>query len=388
MSAAMQDHEFAPIRSLETSTMKIQAAVTRAKGAAFSLEPLTLEAPLRDEVRVRIAAVGVCHTDIAMRDQVFPVPLPIVLGHEGAGYVEAVGADITDLAPGDAVLMSFRSCGACPSCNAHAPSYCHRFFPLNFGGARADGTTALTCDEGAVHSHFFGQSAFATHVVAHRSNVVKVARDAKLEILAPFGCGIQTGAGAVMNALKLRAGDSLAVFGTGSVGLSAIMAARVVGATTIIAVDRNPARLALAGELGATATIDATTTDPVARIGELTGAGVAFALDTTAVPSVLTQAVAALAPRGTLGIIGASRPDETVTLNIIDIMTNGKHIRGIVEGDSEPAQFLPTLIALHAQGRFPVEKMMRFYDFAALDQAVHDSETGACVKAVIVMPPS
>jgi aryl-alcohol dehydrogenase len=366
--------------------MQIEAAVTRTKGGTFAIETLELEAPRRDEVLVRIAAVGVCHTDIAMRDQVFPVPFPIVFGHEGAGHVEAVGADITDLAPGDAVLMSFRSCGTCPSCNAHAPSYCHAFFPLNFGGSRADGTTALTCDAGLVHSHFFGQSAFATHVLAHRTNVVKVVSDAPLETLAPFGCGIQTGAGAVMNALKLRAGDSIAVFGTGSVGLSAIMASGIVGATTIIAIDRNPARLALARELGATATIDVAGSDPVVRIRELTKGGVAFALDTTAVPAVLTQAFAALAPRGTLGIVGASRPDETVTLNIIDIMTNGKHIRGIVEGDSEPENFLPTLIALHAQGRFPVEKMIRHYPFAAIEQAVHDSETGACVKAVIVMP--
>ncbi len=370
--------------------MIIQAATMRGRGASFTIEPLTLEAPRRDEVRVRIAAVGVCHTDIAMRDQVFPVPLPIVLGHEGAGYIEAVGADISDLQPGDAVLMSYRSCGACASCDAHAPSYCHQFFPLNFGGTRADGSTALRCEAvssaGPVHSHFFGQSAFATHVVAHRSNVVKVAAAAPLEILAPFGCGIQTGAGAVMNALKLRAGDSLAVFGTGSVGLSAVMAAKIVGATTIIAIDQRESRLALARELGATETIDAAHEDVVAGIRERTGSGVGYALDTTAAPTVIAQAVGALAPRGILGIVGASRPEEMMTLNIIDVMTNGKQIRGIVEGESEPARFLPILIELYQQGRFPVDKMISHYKFSEINQAVHDSETGACVKAVLVMP--
>ncbi|HQT89342.1 MAG TPA: NAD(P)-dependent alcohol dehydrogenase [Acidiphilium sp.] len=370
--------------------MKIQAAVTRSRGAEFTIEPLILDEPQREEVRVRIAAVGVCHTDIAMRDQVFPVPLPIVLGHEGAGYIDAVGEGVTDFVPGDAVLMSYRACGVCPSCSAHAPSYCHRFFPLNFGGARADGSTSLRCDTGSrdatVHSHFFGQSAFASHVIAHYSNVVKVADTAPLGILAPFGCGIQTGAGAVMNALHVRAGDSLAVFGTGSVGLSAVMAAKIVGATSIIAIDRSDSRLALAAELGATATINPTREDAVAQIQALTGTGVAYALDTTAVPSVITQAVSALAPRGTLGIIGASHPDETMTLNIIDVMTNGKQIRGIVEGDAEPALFLPTLIKLYEQGRFPVDKMIRHYAFSEINQAVRDSETGACVKAVLVMP--
>lgn len=363
--------------------MHIQAAVTREKGGIFHLETLSLEAPRPDEVRVRITAVGICHTDLAMRDQVFPVPQPIVLGHEGAGIVEEVGAAVPGLKAGDKVVMSYRACGRCPSCTAHAPSYCHGFFPLNFAGSRADGSTALSCDSGPVHSHFFGQSSFASHVLAHYSNVVKVADDADLAVLAPFGCGIQTGAGAVINALKVPPGASLAVFGTGSVGLSAIMAAASVGATTIIAIDRNPARLALAQSLGATHVINAADEEPVATINAITGGGVGYAIDTTAIIAVLSQALAALAPRGTLGIIGASRPDEVLPVPVIDLLTSGKHVRGIVEGDAEPAVFLPTLIALHAQGRFPAEKMMRFYDFAEINQAVHDSENGVCVKAVL-----
>ena len=366
--------------------MHIQAAVTREKGGNFHPETLSLEGPRADELLIRITAVGVCHTDLAMRDQVFPVPQPIVLGHEGAGIVEQIGANVRGFEVGDKVVMSYRACGACPSCNAHAPSYCHAFFPLNFSGARSDGSTSLRCDEGPVHSHFFGQSSFASHVVAHHSNVVKMAADADLAVLAPFGCGIQTGAGAVMNALKIRPGESLAVFGAGSVGLAAVMAARVVGATTIIAVDRNPARLALARELGATHTVNVGETDSVPAIQAITGSGVMYAIDTTAVIAVLQQAFAALAPRGTLGVIGAPRPEDLLPVPVIDLLSSGKHLRGIVEGDSEPALFLPALAELHRQGRFPAEKMMRVYDFAQINEAVHDSETGACVKAVLRLP--
>lgn len=364
--------------------MQIQAAVTREKGGKFNIETLSLGAPHADELLIRIEAVGLCHTDLAMRDQVFPVPQPIVLGHEGAGIVEQVGAGVAGFTLGDKVVMSYRACGICPSCAAHAPSYCHRFFPLNFSGKRADGSTSLRCDGDIIHSHFFGQSAFASHVVAHHSNVVRVAADADLNVLAPFGCGIQTGAGAVLNALDMPAGESIVIFGTGSVGLSAIMGAVVAGATTIIAVDRQPARLALAHELGATHTLDAGEPDDVVdAIRQITGSGAMYALDTTALIPVLSQALAALAPRGTLGLIGASRPDEMLPVPVIDMLTSGKQVRGIVEGDSDPGLFLPKLIALHAQGRFPAEKMMRFYDFTQINEAVHDSETGRCVKAVL-----
>ena len=366
--------------------MHIQAAVTRAKGGAFHIETLSLEAPRADELLIRVTAVGVCHTDLAMRDQVFPVPQPVVLGHEGAGIVAQVGADVTGFAVGDKVVMSYRACGACPSCSAHAPSYCHAFFPLNFGAARADGSTSLRCEGEQVHSHFFGQSAFASHVVAHHSNVVKLAADADLAVLAPFGCGIQTGAGAVMNALKLRAGESLAVFGTGPVGLAAVMAAKTIGATTIIAVDRNAARLALAGELGATHMVNVSEAEAVPAIQAICGGGVAYAIDTTAAIPVLQQAFAALAPRGTLGVIGAPRPEDMLPVPLLDLLSSGKHIRGIVEGDSEPALFLPVLIELHRQGRFPAEKMMRFYDFAQINEAVQDAGTGACIKAVLRFP--
>ena len=232
--------------------MKIEAAVARAKFAPLNFEDLELEQPRHDEVRVRLVATGICHTDIAIRDQtIVPMPQPIVLGHEGSGIVEAVGGSVTKVKAGDRVTLSGDSCGNCPSCQASLPSYCHEFFQRNFGGGRRDGTTPLSIGGEKVHT-FMGQGSFATHVVCHDRNVIAVGRDAPLELLGPLGCGVITGAGAVINSLKVGVGKSIAVFGTGSVGLSGIMAAKLVGAGKIIAIDLRDDRLKLAGELGAT----------------------------------------------------------------------------------------------------------------------------------------
>jgi aryl-alcohol dehydrogenase len=365
--------------------MLVRAAVTRAKHVPMLLETLELGEPRADEIVVRLVGTGVCHTDIAMRDQAFPVPQPIVLGHEGAGVVERIGASVTRVRVGDHVVMSYDSCGACASCLADAATYCYDFFLHNFAGARRDGTTALSSAGQPVHSHFFGQSSFASHAICRERNVVRVRDDVPLELLGPLACGVQTGAGAVMNALRVRAGQSFAVFGAGSVGLSAVMAARVVGATTIVAVDINPKRLALARELGATHTIDASQDDPAKAIVAIGGAGVDFSLETTALPRVIRQAVESLAPRGTCGIVGASPAGSEMTLDVLHVMTAGRSVRGIVEGDSVPQTFVGTLIELYRQGRFPFDKLVTFYPFDRIDEAVRDSESGAVVKAIVTM---
>ncbi len=365
--------------------MLVVAAVTRAKHAPMALETLELDEPRADEIVVRLVATGVCHTDIAMRDQAFPVPQPIVLGHEGSGVVERVGASVTRVAVGDHVVMSYDSCGRCPSCLAGAATYCYEYFPYNFAGSRHDGTTALSSAGSPVHSHFFGQSSFASHAICRERNVVKVRDDVPLALLGPLACGIQTGAGAVMNALRVGPGRSFAVFGAGSVGLSAVMAARVVGATTIVAVDINPERLALARGLGATHTVDASKEDPAAAIVAIDGAGVDFSLETTALPRVIRQAVESLAPRGTCGIVGASPAGSEMTLDVLHMMTAGRSIRGIVEGDAVPQTFVATLIELYRQGRFPFDRLATFYPFDRIDDAVRDSEAGRVVKAIVTM---
>ena len=364
--------------------MNIRAAVTQSKGAPFTIEEVELDQPRDDEVLVQVKAAGICHTDLIIRDQWYPVPLPAVLGHEGAGVVEAVGAAVTKVAPGDRVAMSYGSCGGCAKCQEGRPWVCHDFWGRNFAAARADGTSALRRGDEVVHSHFFSQSSFATHAIATERNVTKLDRSIPLDVAAPFGCGIQTGAGAVMNALRPDAGTSIAVFGTGAVGLSAIMASRATGCTTIIGIDTRPARLEVAREMGATAVIDAGGADAVEAIREATaGLGVDFSLETTGSPQVLSQAVYSTGPGGTCGLIGAPPHGAQVSLDVNQLLGLGRTLKGIVEGESVPDVFLPRLIALWQQGRFPVERIMTYYDFDEIDRAAHDAEDGLVIKPVL-----
>lgn len=371
-------------RDQHPGTGAFRAAVVRRKGGPFVLEQVGLGAPQRDEVLVRVVAAGMCHTDMVVRDQVYPVPQPIVLGHEGSGVVEAVGADVTKVVPGDHVVLTFLPCGGCRACLEGAPASCENFNALNFSGQRPDGSHALHDQAGHdLHDRFFGQSSFGTYALANERNVVKVRKDAPLELLGPLGCGIQTGAGAVINALKVGPGASFAAFGGGAVGLSAVMAARAAGATTIFAIDIVPSRLELAKSLGATHVIDSRAEDAVEAIRRVTGGGVDFTLDSTGLPGVIRSAVLALRPRGTCGIVGASTPGTNVEIDANDFMQNCKRLRGIVEGDSVPDVFIPQLVDLHMQGRFPIDKLVRFYPFEQINEAARDSESGGTIKPVI-----
>ena len=365
----------------------IKAAVIREEGSAFTLEDLKLGAPGPLEVVVRVVAAGMCHTDLIIRDQYYPTPLPVVLGHEGSGVVEAVGDAVKAFEPGDHVVMSFMSCGICHPCQGGHPCHCDDFFALNFGGCRKDGSTAVTEPGGTqIHDHFFGQSSFATHAIAHERNLVKVDRQAPLELLGPLGCGIQTGAGAVMNSLGVGAGQSFAAFGAGAVGLSAVMAARTVGATTIIAVDVQPSRLELAKACGATHVVNAKETDPVEAIREITGGGADFSLESSGVPQVLRQAIDALGTMGTCGIVGAPKLGVEASFDVNQVMIPGKRIMGIVEGSSVPQIFIPQLVELQRQGRFPFEKLVKYYDFDQINEAVEDAEAGRTIKPILRMP--
>jgi aryl-alcohol dehydrogenase len=363
--------------------MKITAAVTESAHAPFVLQELELGELRPDEVLVRVAASGICHTDLIMRDQWYPVPLPAVLGHEGAGTVERVGSAVTLVSPGDRVGMSFDSCGNCPTCRTGRPAYCHGFWAHNFAATRADGTSALSRNGEIIHAHFFGQSSFATHAVAGERNVVVLPDSIPLEIAAPFGCGIQTGAGGVLDALRAPAGSTLAVFGTGAVGLSAIMGGAIAGCTTIIGIDRIPERLELARELGATHVVNTSERDATEEIRRITGYGADFTVETTGVPALLREAVEALAPRGMCGSIGAAAIGTDVAIDMATLLTAGRGLRGIVEGDSVPQTLLPRLIELWSQGKFPVERMMEFYDFDQIDEAARLAGEGKVIKPVL-----
>lgn len=365
-------------------TISIKAAVARTANADLTIEALTLEPPREDEILVRVVASGVCHTDLVVMSGNLPTPMPVVLGHEGAGIVEAVGAKVTKVKPGDSVVMTFNTCGSCPSCADDAMAYCYEFFPRNFFATRPDGTVALKAGGDGVHSNFFGQSSWATHALAHERNVVKVdATGDDLALMGPLACGIQTGAGTVMNALKVQSGKSFVCFGTGSVGLSAIMAAKVEGASTIIAVDMHDNRLALASELGATHGINAASGDVVARIKEITGGGATYALDTTGLPAVIRQAADALAPRGKVAILGAPMPGSEICLDNTDFMSTGKTLMGVVEGESDGDTFIPKLVGLWKDGVFPFDKLVRFYAFEDINQAIHDSHAGTTIKPIL-----
>lgn len=364
--------------------LKIQAAVLREKGGRFGFEPIEVDGPLAGEVLVRIVATGVCHTDISVRDQHIPVALPAVLGHEGSGVVEAVGDGVTKVRPGDSVVLSYAFCGACANCRRSRYSCCSLMPALNFGGKRlGTGRSPYSDAAGApVSGLFFGQSSFASHSLVPERNVVKIRGDVPLELMGPLGCGIQTGAGTVMNTLKPASGDSIVVFGAGSVGLSAVMAARVVGCATIIAVDLHRNRLDLARELGATHVLKADEVDIVAEIVRLTGDGAQFAVECTGSPKVLRQAVEALRVTGVAAIVGAA-PRGTEFSLPMGLVGLGRTIKGVIEGDSIADLFIPELIELWRQGRFPFDKLIRRYPMAQINEAIAASESGEVLKPVL-----
>ena len=366
--------------------MKTLAAVVTEIGKPLSLMELDIEDPRDDEILVRIVASGVCHTDLVVQAGMLPVPLPVTLGHEGAGVVEKIGSKVSKVKPGDHVVLSFNSCGSCESCIEKEPAYCYEFMARNFGAIREDGSTPLSNDNSPVHGNFFGQSSFATFSLCRELNIVKVSKDVDLSLLGPLGCGILTGAGAVINALPVKERSSFLVFGTGSVGLSSVMAAKMQGATTIIAVDLNDDRLEMALELGATHAFNPNkTTNLIEKIIELTTHGVMSALDTTGLPDVIRDAVLCLAPRGTCGILGACPPDFEIELNELHFFTGGRKLIGIVEGSAYPDTLIPKLINYFEEGLFPFDRLIKFYDFEHINQAIEDSEKGRTIKAIVRM---
>ena len=361
--------------------MITKAAVVSEKGAPFHIKEIQLDGPNVGEVLIRLVGSGICHTDLIVRDQQFPVKLPAVLGHEGSGIVEKVGEGVIGIEQGDHVVLSYSSCGACPSCYEGKTYACENFFQLNFGGKMSDGTSRLK-DEGEPLSHLFGQSSFSHYAVTNARNVVKVPKDVPLEILGPLGCGIQTGCGAILNKLKPEPGSSVAVFGCGSVGLSSVMAAKVAGCTTILAIDIYEERLKLAKELGATHTINPKREDALEVIMEITKKGVNYSLETSGVPQVLRQAVDCLAVSGTAAVIGAPPIGTEVSLDVKTIRSE-RTITGVVEGSGNPQVFIPKLIELYKKGQLPFDKLIDFYSLEEINQACEDAEKGICIKPVI-----
>lgn len=361
--------------------MKIKAAFTYNKGEEFKIEEAELQQPKDNEVLIKIVGCGVCHTDEAVRNQDIPVQLPAVLGHEGSGIVESVGKNVTEFEPGDHVVLSFATCGICENCLSGKGYMCKEFNNINFGGILKDGTSRITKD-GKEISMLFGQSSFATHVVADASNVIKVDKDIDLALLGPLGCGIQTGAGTVLNALKPEFGSTLVVFGCGSVGLSAIMGAKIANCSKIIGIDIVQSKLDLALELGATHVINSMETEKlVEAIKEITDGGANYAIETTGLGFLLNQGLYSLSPLGTIAVVGVT---GEVSIDIFTaLMAEGKTMVGVIEGNSIPKIFIPKLIEYYKEGKFPFDKLIKFYKFEDINKAFEDSKKGTVMKPIL-----
>lgn len=359
----------------------ITAAVATSPEGPFSLSAGRLEEPRAEEVRVRIRGVGICHTDLVMKASGYFNGG--VLGHEGAGIVEKVGEDVTDLAPGDHVVLSYFACHHCATCGAGQPAYCERFTRANASGGRLDGSSPLSIGGESAKGVFFYQSSFATHAIAHRNNAVKVDASLPIEILGPLGCGFQTGAGAVLNTLQARAGEGIAIFGAGAVGLAATMAAKAAGADPIIVVDRVDDKLETARRLGATHTLNGAEVDVVEEIQRIRPGGVHHALECVGVPTLLEQAVAVLRPTGTCALLGVGATGASARINLMTLL-QGRTLKGVIEGDSDPRTFIPRLIGLYQEGRFPFDTLVRTYPFDQINQAIEDMASGRVVKPVLL----
>ncbi|HEK1626362.1 TPA: NAD(P)-dependent alcohol dehydrogenase [Pseudomonas aeruginosa] len=367
--------------------MKILAAVAAQQQKPLDVRMLELDEPERDEVRVKIIATGICRTDLDVRDGYLPTPLPIVLGHEGAGIVEKVGTAVTRLRVGDHVVLSIGRCGVCGPCNQGQPAFCMQHMKLNFGGSRLDGSTCLHDGSTSVYSHFFCQSSHATYAVAHQSSLVKVPKDVDLKFLGPLACGVMTGAGGVLNSLKPAASDSIAIFGAGTVGLSALMAVNILGCERCIVVDNKRSRLELAKELGATHTVlSESGVDVAKQIREFTdGLGVHCAFESSGVRSVISTAFSSLRELGTLVMTGVLPQGTTLEFDAWSLL-RGRKIIGSVMGDTDPHFFIPKLVEFYRQGRLPLEKISKVYPLKSINDAIDDSSSGRVVKPIIFMP--
>ena len=369
------------------TTLLTQAAVVREAGGAFALEEVELASPRRDEVVVQLEASGMCHADLSARAGHIPFPLPAVLGHEGVGRIVEIGSAVEDVAVGDRVVISFNWCGHCLACMGGTPVYCENWPRLNLvGGSRSDGSSTLSQCGHSLHGHFFGQSSFSRRILAAARSVVRVPEDMPASVLAPLGCGIQTGVSAVTSVLRPQPGARVAVFGVGAVGLSAIMGLQFTGAAQVIAVDIHPTRLALAQELGATDIVDASAGDVTEQIAQLTGGqGISGAVETSGNLGSLNAAISSLSSAGMCVVIGVPHAGQTVAVDVVNLVGRGLRLVGTNQGDAVPRVFIPQLIELYKRGRLPVEKIVTCFDFADINKAAEASLNGSVIKPVLLM---
>lgn len=366
--------------------MDIKAAMVRGGAAPFELVDLQLDEPREDEICVKILGVGLCHTDLVFASGALPMfELPAVLGHEGSGIVHSVGSKVTKVAAGDRVAVTFGSCGTCDRCDDGDAPYCRTWRERNFMGTRLDGTKSIQDDAGGVTSNFFSQSSFATHALTFERNVVKLPDDVPIELMGPLGCGVQTGAGAILNSLEAKSGSSLLIAGGGAVGLSAVMGAKIAGCKTVILLEPKAERRQMGLTFGATHVLDPADIESLPEaVRAIEPRGVDYAFDTSGIPDVLQDIMQCLGVKGALGVVSVTPPDMPVPGNMLQVMGQGHMIKGIVEGDSDPDVFIPQLVEYYQNGQLPFDLMIKTYPLSQINQAVADQHMGKCVKAVLL----
>ncbi|EYF07501.1 NAD(P)-dependent alcohol dehydrogenase [Chondromyces apiculatus] len=363
--------------------MEIRAAIARAR-EPFTVETCELAPPAAGEVLVKVEACGICHTDLTAKDKGMGTPLPAVLGHEGVGRIQALGEGVRGFEMGERVVMSFGACGQCPSCIEGGPAYCQHALDFNLFGRRVDGTSPISLGGASITGHYFGQSSFATHAVAASANLVRLGEDLPVALMASLACGVQTGMGSILNVLDAGPEDTLAILGCGTVGLAAVMAARIAACRRVIAVDLNDSRLELAATLGATDVVNSAREDVGSALGKLGGLTLAF--DNTGVPSVIEAAYGALRPRGQIALAGVAAREARIQLDPNRLMATGRVLRGTVEGDATPRVFIPRMVEWYRSGKLPLHKLVTTYPFERINEAVSDMLSGRVVKPVLLMP--
>ena len=346
--------------------MRTRAAVLRetgrpapyAQSRPLSIEAFELDPPGPGEVLVRVRAAGLCHSDLSVIDGNRPRPVPMVLGHEAAGVVEAIGPGVAGLAPGDHVVAAFvPSCGHCNPCAGGRPALCEPGFRANSAGTLLSGARRLHDAAGDVHHHL-GVSGFAEYAVLSEHSLVRVPRDLPFAEAALFGCAVITGVGAVVNTAAMPRGATAAVVGLGGVGLAAVLAARMLEAREIVAVDLNERKLAVAREFGATATVNAASPDAVERVREITGGGAAYAFEMAGSARALELAYRATARGGTTVTAGLPHPEQKVSLQHVSLVAEERTLKGSYLGSCVPSRDIPTYIEWYRAGRLPVDRLM------------------------------
>ena len=347
--------------------MKMKAAVLRrfdapqpfAESKPISIEEVTLDPPGPNEVLVKIAGAGLCHSDLSVMNGARPRPEPLVIGHEGSGEIVEVGSAVTDVKPGDHMVFQFSpSCGRCRRCMEGRPQVCEVGAKAKAAGDLMGGGRRLTDADGNRIAHHTGVSCFAEYAVSDRGSVVVIDKDLPLDEAALFGCAVMTGVGAVINTARILPGDSVAVIGLGGVGLNGILGAKLAGAETIIAIDIADDKLGLARQLGATHTVNASDGNHVEQVRDLTNGGVDYAIDLAGVIPAMQTAYAVTRYGGSVVTAGLSPSTAEFSFVQSNLVSEEKSIRGSYMGSCVPVRDIPRFISLYKQGRLPVDKLI------------------------------